>query len=71
MEQNHNMLRGRHGVGGGGVGVDAEVDVTQRAEQGILKYAMDPDGAVTSLPSEFFASCTTYTRRAVYEAFRG
>lgn len=41
------------------------------AEQGILKYAMDPDGAVTSLPSEFFASCTTYTRRAVYEAFRG
>ena len=41
------------------------------AEQGILKYAMDPDGAVTSLPSEFFTSCTTYTRRAVYEAFRG
>ena len=41
------------------------------AEQGILKYAMDPDGAVTSLPGELFASCTTYTRRAVYEAFRG
>ena len=41
------------------------------AEQGILKYAMDPDGAVTSLPGEFFGPCTKYTRRAVYEAFRG
>ena len=25
------------------------------AEQGILKYAMDPDGAVSSLPSAYFA----------------
>lgn len=41
------------------------------AEQGILKYAMDPDGAVTSLPSEFFTPTKGFTRRQVYEAFQG
>ena len=41
------------------------------AEQGILKYAMDPDGPVTSLPKEFFPPETGFTRRAVYRAFQG
>lgn len=41
------------------------------AEKGILKYAMDPDGAVNSLPPEFFGSVQDFTRRQVYEAFRG
>lgn len=41
------------------------------AEQGILKYAMDPDGLVKSLPTEFFASTQDHTRRKIYEAFRG
>lgn len=41
------------------------------AEQGILKYAMDPEGPVSSLPSEFFDAETVFTRRAVYRAFRG
>lgn len=40
------------------------------AEQGILKYAMDPDGPVKSLPMEFFDPIQGYTRRQVYEAFR-
>lgn len=40
------------------------------AEQGILKYAMDPDGAVSSLPSAYFAPAKGFTRRQVYEAFR-
>ena len=40
------------------------------AEQGILKYAMDPDGTVSSLPSDFFAPAKGYTRRQVYEAYR-
>ena len=40
------------------------------AEQGILKYAMDPDGPVKSLPTEFFDPIQGYTRRQVYEAFR-
>lgn len=40
------------------------------AEQGILKYAMDPDGAVSSLPSAYFAPTKGFTRRQVYEAFR-
>lgn len=41
------------------------------AEQGILKYAMDPDGTVSSLPSEFFGPAKDYTRRQVYAAYRG
>lgn len=41
------------------------------AEQGILKYAMDPEGLVTSLPKEFFPPETGFTRRAVYRAFQG
>lgn len=41
------------------------------AEQGILKYAMDPDGPVTSLPTDFFAPTKDFTRRSVYEAYRG
>lgn len=40
------------------------------AEQGILKYAMDPDGLVKSLPPEFFDPTQGYTRRQVYEAYR-
>lgn len=41
------------------------------AEQGILKYAMDPDGLVTSLPREFFGPVKNHTRRQVYEAYLG
>jgi peptidoglycan/xylan/chitin deacetylase (PgdA/CDA1 family) len=40
------------------------------AESGILKYAMDPDAPVTSLPTEFFTPTTSFTRRAVYRAFQ-
>lgn len=41
------------------------------AEQSILKYAMDPDAPVNTLPSEFFGTETNFTRRSVYRAFRG
>lgn len=41
------------------------------AEQGILKYAMDPDGLVSSLPREFFGPVKNYTRRQIYEAYLG
>ncbi len=41
------------------------------AEQGILKYAMDPDGPVSALPREFFGPVKNYTRRQVYEAYLG
>ena len=41
------------------------------AEQGILKYAMDPDGLVSSLPREFFGTVKNYTRRQIYEAYQG
>jgi hypothetical protein len=40
------------------------------AESGILKYAMDPDAPITSLPSDLFAPTTSFTRRAVYRAFQ-
>lgn len=41
------------------------------AEQGILKYAMEPDQAVKGLPREFFDPVQGLTRRQIYEAFRG
>lgn len=41
------------------------------AEQGILKYAMNPDEPVKSLPEEFFRPVPDFTRGAVYAAFRG
>ncbi len=41
------------------------------AEQGILKYAMDPDGLVSALPREFFGPVKNYTRRQIYEAYLG
>lgn len=41
------------------------------AEQGILKYAMDPEGLVNTLPGEFFTATEDFTRRSVYRAFRG
>lgn len=41
------------------------------AEQGILKYAMEPDEQVKTLPSAFFGPVKAFTRREVYEAFRG
>ncbi len=40
------------------------------AEQGILKYAMNPDEPVSSLPTEFFGSVKSMTRRQIYGAFR-
>ena len=41
------------------------------AEQGILKYAMEPDETVKGLPREFFDPVQGLTRRQIYEAFRG
>lgn len=41
------------------------------AEQGVLKYAMNPDEPVKCLPEEFFHPVGDYTRRSVYGAFRG
>ncbi len=40
------------------------------AEQGILKYAMDPDAPVTSLPDDLFAPVHGFSRRSVYAAYR-
>ena len=40
------------------------------AEQGILKYAMDPDAPVTSLPDDRFAPVHGFSRRSVYAAYR-
>ena len=41
------------------------------AEQGILKYAMDPDEPVHYLPDDFFGPVKNYTRRQIYDAFQG
>lgn len=41
------------------------------AEQGILKYAMNPDEASKSLPEGYFDPVRSLTRREVYQAFRG
>ena len=41
------------------------------AEQGILKYAMDPNEAAKSLPEGYFDPVRSFVRREVYQAFRG